>query len=179
MGCKWRNENSGLDIVQLQMMGQIQKYVWLIVAFLCVQLHRFPESTALASLSCPQQILYSFGSFFHDIFNEMCFESFSPLPLWFSSCRTSNRKSLIGSGQSSGLPRPHSPLSSLTGKCAYGSCARLRVCVCAHCFSAAVLVHRGRAINSVFSYRNSVHCVWKMQQQMSVSVFVALNHCQT
>uniref|UniRef100_A0A7N6AVS7 non-specific serine/threonine protein kinase n=1 Tax=Anabas testudineus TaxID=64144 RepID=A0A7N6AVS7_ANATE len=32
-------------------------------------------------------------------------------------CRTSNRKSLIGSGQSSGLPRPHSPLSSLTGKC--------------------------------------------------------------
>uniref|UniRef100_A0A3Q2G9G1 Microtubule-associated serine/threonine-protein kinase pre-PK domain-containing protein n=1 Tax=Cyprinodon variegatus TaxID=28743 RepID=A0A3Q2G9G1_CYPVA len=30
-------------------------------------------------------------------------------------CRTSNRKSLIGSGQSSGLPRPHSPLSSLTG----------------------------------------------------------------
>uniref|UniRef100_A0A8C2ZY03 non-specific serine/threonine protein kinase n=1 Tax=Cyclopterus lumpus TaxID=8103 RepID=A0A8C2ZY03_CYCLU len=31
------------------------------------------------------------------------------------NCRTSNRKSLIGSGQSSGLPRPHSPLSSLTG----------------------------------------------------------------
>uniref|UniRef100_A0A3B4AV62 Microtubule-associated serine/threonine-protein kinase pre-PK domain-containing protein n=1 Tax=Periophthalmus magnuspinnatus TaxID=409849 RepID=A0A3B4AV62_9GOBI len=31
------------------------------------------------------------------------------------SCRTTNRKSLIGSGQSSGLPRPHSPLSTLTG----------------------------------------------------------------
>ncbi|XP_061604011.1 microtubule-associated serine/threonine-protein kinase 4 isoform X4 [Phyllopteryx taeniolatus] len=28
---------------------------------------------------------------------------------------TSNRKSLIGSGQSTGLPRPHSPLSSLAG----------------------------------------------------------------
>lgn len=32
-----------------------------------------------------------------------------------SFCRASNRKSLIGSGQSSGLPRPHSPLSTLTG----------------------------------------------------------------
>ncbi|KAM6975739.1 microtubule-associated serine/threonine-protein kinase 3 isoform 2-T2 [Tautogolabrus adspersus] len=37
------------------------------------------------------------------------------LPRRGSFCRTSNRKSLIGSGQSSGLPRPHSPLSSLTG----------------------------------------------------------------
>ncbi|CAL9682288.1 unnamed protein product [Knipowitschia caucasica] len=40
----------------------------------------------------------------------------SPLHAFhFWSCRTSNRKSLIGSGQSSGLPRPHSPLSTLTG----------------------------------------------------------------
>ncbi|XP_027880698.1 microtubule-associated serine/threonine-protein kinase 3 isoform X1 [Xiphophorus couchianus] len=37
------------------------------------------------------------------------------LPRRGSFCRTSNRKNLIGSGQSSGLPRPHSPLSSLTG----------------------------------------------------------------
>ncbi|XP_029920793.1 microtubule-associated serine/threonine-protein kinase 3 isoform X2 [Myripristis murdjan] len=37
------------------------------------------------------------------------------LPRRGSFCRTSNRKSLIGSGQSSALPRPHSPLSSLTG----------------------------------------------------------------
>ncbi|XP_040012880.1 microtubule-associated serine/threonine-protein kinase 2 isoform X2 [Xiphias gladius] len=37
------------------------------------------------------------------------------LPRRGSFCRTSNRKSLIGSGQTSGLPRPHSPLSSLTG----------------------------------------------------------------
>ncbi|KAG8456546.1 hypothetical protein GDO86_002360 [Hymenochirus boettgeri] len=31
------------------------------------------------------------------------------------NCRTSNRKSLIGSSQSSALPRPHSPLSAHTG----------------------------------------------------------------
>lgn len=48
----------------------------------------------------------------------------------FSSCRTSNRKSLIGSGQSAALPRPHSPLSSHTGNlfsmciCVF-MCARL------------------------------------------------------
>ncbi|XP_018600268.2 microtubule-associated serine/threonine-protein kinase 4 isoform X11 [Scleropages formosus] len=40
----------------------------------------------------------------------------SPLHAFhFWSCRTSNRKSLIGSGQSTGLPRPHSPLSAHTG----------------------------------------------------------------
>ncbi|XP_058862552.1 microtubule-associated serine/threonine-protein kinase 3-like isoform X2 [Acipenser ruthenus] len=40
----------------------------------------------------------------------------SPLHAFhFWSCRTSNRKSLIGSGQSSALPRPHSPLSAHTG----------------------------------------------------------------
>ncbi|XP_056146447.1 microtubule-associated serine/threonine-protein kinase 4 [Lampris incognitus] len=37
------------------------------------------------------------------------------LPRRGSLCRTNNRKSLIGSSQSSVLPRPHSPLSSLTG----------------------------------------------------------------
>ncbi|KAL0965362.1 hypothetical protein UPYG_G00280280 [Umbra pygmaea] len=37
------------------------------------------------------------------------------LPRRGSFCRTSHRKSLIGSGQSSSLQRPHSPLSSHTG----------------------------------------------------------------
>lgn len=37
------------------------------------------------------------------------------LPRRGSLCRTGNRKSLIGSGQSAALPRPHSPLSSHTG----------------------------------------------------------------
>ncbi|XP_023651474.1 microtubule-associated serine/threonine-protein kinase 1 isoform X6 [Paramormyrops kingsleyae] len=37
------------------------------------------------------------------------------LPRRGSFCRTSNRKSLIGSSQPSALPRPHSPLSAHTG----------------------------------------------------------------
>ena len=57
----------------------------------------------------------------------------------FHSCRTSNRKSLIGSGQSSALPRPHSPLSSHTGNVCMCVCvfvfflcvsAYMCVCVC-------------------------------------------------
>ncbi|XP_074877648.1 microtubule-associated serine/threonine-protein kinase 4 isoform X1 [Buteo buteo] len=37
------------------------------------------------------------------------------LPRRGSFCRTSNRKSLMGNGQSSALPRPHSPLSAHAG----------------------------------------------------------------
>lgn len=42
----------------------------------------------------------------------MLMSFFPPFP---NSCRTSNRKSLMGNGQSPALPRPHSPLSAHTG----------------------------------------------------------------
>uniref|UniRef100_A0A3Q2XDQ3 Microtubule-associated serine/threonine-protein kinase pre-PK domain-containing protein n=1 Tax=Hippocampus comes TaxID=109280 RepID=A0A3Q2XDQ3_HIPCM len=80
------------------------------------QCRRFQSSAAQLPLLCPD----SDGAWDCSVWTPMA-NFYAPHFLGRArlrrsqSCRTSNRKSLIGSGQSTGLPRPHSPLSSLTG----------------------------------------------------------------